>query len=225
MYIGASVPLDVEASTPSGELVTFIQERLITGPGISIPPDFWLEDGSPDRAPPHITRVQIDAFGEQPRSVVLALGRRAPRVLARLIGYAPNVRVPVCAEPLGSGERYFATGWFGQEQDPVAGAIRWMRAHGAIVVPSSHGGPARLSVRVAPALPSKADQHTMLTVRVNDVFDLAPRVLEDGYQDYEWMVPATAWVAGTNELFFTVSRARPSGSRRLGLAIASLHVE
>jgi hypothetical protein len=46
-----------------------------------------------------------------------------------------------------------------------------------------------------------------------------------GFADYEWSVPDAAWVAGTNELFFTVSRVERRGTRALGLALASLHVE
>ena len=225
MYVGDSVPLQIEASTPTGEPVSTSQERLIGGPGISIPPDFWLEDGSPDRAPQQLTRVQIDASGDRDRTVVLSLGRRAPRVLARLVGYAAGVRVPVCAEPIRAGEIYFATGWFGEEHDPAAGAIRWMRDYGALVVSSTHDGAARVRVRLAPAIASSTEADTRLSVRVNDVLDLAPTVVRSGFQEYEWSVPDTAWVAGSNELFFRVSQTRVSGSRRLGLALASLNVQ
>jgi hypothetical protein len=225
LYVGDAVPLDVEVHRSTGDWQTFALERMVAGPGVSIPPDFWLEDGSPDRAPRHIARLQIDAQAERALTLKVSLGRRAPRVLARLVNYAPDARVPVCADQLGAGETYFATGWYGEEQDAAGGSIRWMREHGAVLVMSPHGGPARIRLRAAPVPTLRGDEASSLTIRVNDMFDLEPRQMQEGMHEYEWSVPATAWVAGTNELLFTVTRARPIGSRTLGLALASLHVD
>jgi len=69
------------------------------------------------------------------------------------------------------------------------------------------------------------DADTTLRLRVNDVFELPAVAMRAGFSDYEWFVPDGAWVSGTNELFFTVSRVEQRGTRALGLALASLHVQ
>jgi hypothetical protein len=215
------VPLDVEAETGAGGPMVIARERLQSGPGVEIPSDFWLEDHAPSNAPREVTRVTVDADGENERSLVLLLGRRAPRVLARLVGYPPEDKAQVCAEPLDEGERYFATGWYGEETS-ADGPVRWMREHGAVLVGASRDGPARVRIRAAPAV---AGAETTLRLRINDVAQLPARAMRPGLSDYEWLVPDAAWVSGTNELFFTVSRAEQRGSRRLGLALASLDVQ
>ena len=224
LFIGDSVPLDVEAETDSGAPLAMARKRLKTGPGVELPPDFWLEDQSPLNAPREVTRVTVDARGESDLSFVLLLGRRAPRVIARLIGYPPEDKAPVCADPVRDGERYFATGWYGEEPTPD-GPIRWMRDHGAVLVASAHGRDAGVRIRAAPAVAGDADGATTLTLRVNDVFELPAIPMRAGFSDYEWVVPDAAWVSGTNELFFTVSRVERRGARTLGLALASLHAE
>jgi hypothetical protein len=224
MFIGDSVPLDVEAETGDGQPLTIARERLTVGPGVELPPDFWLDDPSPLKAPPEVTRITIDARGESDLSFVLSLGRRAPRVLARLIGYPPEDKAQICADPVREGERYFGTGWYGEQRGPE-GAVRWMREHGAVMVASAHGGDTRVRIRAAPAVASSEDGLTTVTLRVNDVVELPAVAMADGYADYEWIVPDAAWVAGTNELWFTVSRVERRGNRTLGMALASLHVE
>ena len=224
LFVGDAIPLDVEASTEADDPVPLHQERLTAGPGVLVPPDFWLDDGSPEHAPRQITRLQIDAPDLRPQVVTLALGRRAPRVLARLVGYAPTIRVPVCADPLAANEIYYATGWFGQEQHPVAGTVRWMREHGALLLASADGRGVRLRVRAAPAVDPRGMDSTELSVRVNDVWEPAPVPLGAGFHDYQWSVPDHAWVTGTNEVLLRVSRTRANGTRRVGLALASLDV-
>jgi hypothetical protein len=225
MFVGDNLPLDLEASTDKGEPVALNHERFVSGPGVQMPPDFWLDDGSPLDAPRQISRITIDALGERDRAVTLSLGRRAPRVLARLVNYAADVSVAVCATPVPAGATYFASGWYGEERDADEGTIRWMRKHGAVLVGSDDGRTARVRVRVAPRVSPGADREALLHVRVNDVYDAAPRRLADGFADYEWTVPDTAWVPGTNELLFTVSETQVHGTRTLGLALASLHVQ
>jgi hypothetical protein len=221
LFVGDAAPLDFEASTERGEPVAINHERLVVGPGVGVPPDFWIEDGSPLSAPPFVSRLTIDAAGESDRSISLGLGRRAPRVLARLIGYPATARAPVCAEAIARDEIYFGTGWYGQEHTSDHGAVRWMREHGAVLVTSPHGRGTTLRFRAAPA----ELEGTELIVRVNDVHDLATIPLHAGFRDYALVVPDAAWAAGTNELFFTVSRTRKVGTRVRGLALASLHVE
>ena len=224
LFIGDTIPLDVEATTDEGNPVGVSLERLPSGPGLHVPPDYWLDDGSPWNAPREISRVTIDARGDRERALTLSLGRRAPRVLARLIGYPDSVRVPVCADPLRAGELYFATGWYGPERDGTEGPVRRMREHGAVLVPSADGRTARVRARIAPSA-DDTRLETRLTLRVNDVYEADAVVLRAGFADYEWVVPDSAWVSGTNELLFRVSQTRMRGTRTLGLALASLHVE
>jgi hypothetical protein len=224
LYVGDAVPPDLEASTMSGSVVPLHVERIVLGPGVLVPLDFWIEDGSPLLAPRHLSRVQIDASGTAPRIVRLSLGRRAPRVLARLAGYPTEERVQICADPLAPGELYFGAGWFGEERDAVEGRVRWMREHGAVMLSAGSGQGAEIRARLAPAVPPGESDSPELVLRVNDVWSVGPVPLRNGFQDFTWSVPDEAWVVGTNELFFTVSRTRSAPSRTLGLALASLHV-
>jgi hypothetical protein len=224
LYVGDSMRLDLEASGDDDTPLTMTHERLVSGPGVSIPPDFWLEDGSPMEAPRYVSYVMIDAAGDHVRSFVLSLGRRAPRVLARLVNFPRDVHAPVCAETLPREAVYFATGWYGQESDAREGHVRWMRAQGAVLLSSADGRASRVRVRVAPPDGETADAETQLSIRVNDVLDLEPFALRAGFQEYELNVPDAAWAPGTNELLFTVSRTRTEGTRTRGLALASLDV-
>jgi hypothetical protein len=222
-YVGDALPLDIEALDDHGEPIAIHQERLVAGPGVLVPPDFWLEDGSPTDAPHHISRLTIDAAGGGPRAFTLSLGRRAPRVLARLVNYPAGARAAVCAEPVGVDEIYFATGWYGQESEPTEGPVRWMRQQGALLVQSTEGRAARVHVRLAPATFNDLET-TELRVRVNDMHDLPPVALAARFAEYDLAVPDRAWAVGANELLFSVSRTRTVGSRVRGLALASLHV-
>lgn len=224
LFIGDSVPLDIEAVFPDGSPVLMQRERFASAVGVQIPPDYWLDDGDPWRAPEQITRVVIDAYGDRELAFTILLGRRAPRVLARLIGYAPGVRVPVCATPMREGEKYYATGWYGEEV-AQGGSVRWMAGHGAVLLPSADGGPVLVRINAAPAVAPQADRQTLLTLRVNDVYEAAAETMRDGFADYEWRIPSHAWVAGTNELFFTVSRTEVRGTRALGMALALLDAQ
>ena len=226
LYVGDSLPLDIEAATAADVPVAIHQERLLAGTaGVLLPPDYWIEDGTPLESPRHVSRLTIDASGEHDRTVILSLGRRAPRVLARLVNYPARVNVAVCAEAVREGEVYFATGWHGRETMADVGEVRWMREHGALLVPSPDGAAARIRFAVRPASPSQAGLPAELRVRVNDVFDLPPIHLDTDLKDYTIEVPDTAWVPGTNEILFHVSRTITTGGRVRGLALASLHVQ
>ena len=221
LFVGDVIPLDLEAETPDGRPIALHLERLPPGPGLHVPPDFWLDDNAPWSAPSEIARVAIDAPGHRDLPFTLSLGRRAPRVIARLVGYPSYTHVAVCAEPVRANETYFATGWYGEE--PTSdGAIRWMREHGAVLLASATGQAAHVHLRAAPAVPGSEGDETTLSLRVNDVFDAPPQRMSVGFADYEWDVPDSAWVAGTNELFFSVSRTFTRGTRTLGLALASV---
>jgi hypothetical protein len=225
LYIGDSIPLDVEATDEVGDPVPMHAERMTAGPGRALPPDFWLDDGSPDAAPGQIIRIQLDASGERARALRLSLGRRAPRVLARLVGYPSRTDVQVCADPVGRDEIVYATGWYGQERDPAEGPIRWMQEHGVVLVSSADGRGVRVHARLSPVPEVAEAPGAEVGLRVNDTIDVGGYVLRPGFRDYEWVVPDAAWVAGTNELLFRVSRTARIGSRRLGLALASLNIQ
>ena len=221
LFIGDRIPLDIDADPVDGRPIMLHQERLPPGPGVHVPPDFWLDDSTPWSAPPEIVRVSVDALPLRDLDFILLLGRRAPRVLARLTGYPDDVRVPVCAERVKDGERYFATGWYGEESGDF-GRVRWMRDSGAVLLPSADGRAVHLRLRAAPAAEPAGGDETLLRVRVNDFVDLPPVPMRSGFADYEWDVPDAAWVAGTNELLLTVSRTVSRGTRTLGLAMSSL---
>ena len=223
-YVGDSVPLTIDAETLDGQPVLLHRERLLSGPGAQVPPDFWLDDNGPWSAPREITRVTVDALPTRALSFVISLGRRAPRVLARLIGYPDDVRVPVCAQALSAGETYFASGWLGDEQT-AEGRVRWMSDHGAVLVSSPQGRATRVRIRAMPAVPSRPGDETTLTLRVNDVYEFAAVAMRGEMATYEWAVPDSTWVTGTNELFFRVSRTETRGTRAVGLALVSLHAD
>ena len=220
-FIGDSIPLDVDVESFDGRALAFRQQRLPSGPGVHVPPDFWLDDNAPWNAPRAIVRLSVDANPLRGLDVRVSLGRRAPRVLARLVGYTADAQVPVCAERVSDREIYFASGWYGEENGDF-GPIRWMREHGAVLLPSRDGRAVRVRLRAAPAVTPREDDATTLSLRVNDFVDLTPVRMQRGFADYEWDVPDNAWVPGTNELFFSVSRSVARGTRTLGLALASI---
>jgi hypothetical protein len=222
-YIGDAVWLDIEAVLPGGVPLLITRERRDSVLAPDVPPDYWLDDGIPWRAPPRITRVRVEAAADRERAFTLALGRRAPRVVARLSGYPPHVRALVCARPIVPGEVYFATGWYGRERDEIGQPLRWMREHGAVIVSAGRDGPVRVRVRARPA--AGVREPVLLTMTVNEVFAAPALEMRAGFADYVWEVPDRAWVPGANELLFEVSRTIVSGHRTLGMALASVAVE
>jgi hypothetical protein len=186
-----------------------------------------------------VVRLTIDALPVRERLFSLGLGRRAPRVLARLKDYGAAARAEVCAAPLGvdaafrresrvvvipDTPEYFGTGWYGPELGRSGlGLVRWMKGQGAILVPSARRGTVDVVVHGAAAT---ADA-TTLTLTVNDVFTTAPVSLVPGRPRYQWKIPAPTWLAGTNELLFTVSRTArlfTHDTRDLGFALQRLEV-
>jgi len=222
LFIGDAMPLELDAETTTGDPVLMHRERLRRGPGVHVPPDFWLDDENPWSAPGHIVRATIDALPERALSIVVSLGRRAPRVLVRLIGYPPDVRVPVCAVPVREDETYFASGWYGEQAGGTT-KERWMRDIGAVMVSSARDGAVTIRARARPAT-TTADDPTRLTLRVNDVLELPAVSMTHGPADYEWHVPDVAWVPGTNELLFSVSRTTTSGTRTIGMSLQELRL-
>ncbi len=246
MVIGDTVPLDIEARSVGGTPVPIRREKLRGAPGLGVPPDFWLESESPWSMPRELVRITIDALPTRAQVIELTLGRRAPRVLARLTGYSNDVRAQACAARIGmadafvnrpdlvispSQSEYFATGWYAEERASAdAVSVRWMGEHGAMLVPSARDGAVRIRLRASPPLAESRDNAPLLSVRVNDVFDMITVPMVAGVADYEWSIPDAAWVAGTNELLFSVSRTLRvpyrggNHMRRLGLALHQLEL-
>lgn len=216
--IGDAVPLDLDAQDLEALPVPMRIELLRPGPASTAPADYWLGEGNPWSAPGSVVRVTLDALPARPRLVDLRLGRRAPRVLARLREYGDAARARVCAAPVAADPafargadlvvlpdtpEYFGTGWYGPELGPPGlGSIRWMKGQGAILVNFARRGTVEVIVRGAPAAGAPAT----LALTVNDLHALPPTALAAGSAEYRWTVPAAAWLAGTNELLFTLSR-------------------
>ena len=235
MIVGDEFPLEVDVETMTGIEVPVKKTRLVLGPGgVAPPPDYWLEEGSPLSAPPEVQRLTIPASAGSDRLVSLRLGRRAPRVLARLAGYPSEARATICAASLelppafqGAAEitiapqsaSTFGIGWLGLEDLPDVGRIRFMRHYGAVLIASA----ARRAVHVAlegrlGVIRGAIDPAVELSV--NGVVSLDARPLRNGTAVYEWDVPERAWLQGINELLFRVSGA-PLGLQRLTLTLST----
>jgi hypothetical protein len=221
LYVGDEIPLEVDVESIEGRPVAFRHQRITSGPGVHLPPDFWLEDNGPVHAPREVSRIEIEARPERALALRVWLGRRAPRVLARLMAYPPAARAIACAIPTVAGDTYFASGWYGEEEWN-GHRVRWMGAYGAVLLGSSHGDATRVTIAAEPAVVPDDQTDIMLSMRVNGVFDAATVQMRPGLHTYQWDIPAPAWVEGTNELFFRVSQTRSQGRRVLGVALATL---
>lgn len=247
LIVGDMLPLRVRASFAHGEPFPMTVESLLAGTGVSTPPpDYWFERGVPERDNENVALLRLEPHPAATRLLSLHLGRRAPRVLARLDGVNAAARARICAAPIGealvrgdeesevvvplTSEAYFGTGWYGLE-GRGADRFRWMNRDGVVLIPAA----ARSAVRVAlvaasgtvPAGGTESGQ--TLTLHVNGVeFDTVPT--NGQMQRYEWDVPATVWLAGTNELWFHTSRAvRPADTggedtRRLAMAVKAIAI-
>ena len=100
LIVGDALPLQLEVATADGRDVPVTTEALMAGPGSETPPaDYWLDGGLPENGPRVIRRVHVPAYPARTELLSVRLGRRAPRVLARLIGYDGTARGRVCAAP------------------------------------------------------------------------------------------------------------------------------
>lgn len=243
--VADAMHLDLEAQSMAGSPVPVHQERLHAGPASAIPADLWLESGSPRDLPGELVRATIDASPVAAERVTLDLGRRAPHVLARLVGYDDAARASVCAarprvpDAFRDADRltiaasmpdYFGAGWLGDEPDRSEhGDIRWMGARGAVLVTSARDGDVAMALDAAPAS-ADPDDPLILTLSVNDVFTAQPQAMRAGFSTYEWIVPDAAWLAHTNEVLLTVSRTawtvaeEGHAPRELGLAVRRLEL-
>jgi hypothetical protein len=225
------LPLAIDAVTRNGDAVLLAIERLSARPGLRVPAEIWLDTDS-GADPQNVVRVRVDAPSTASRRIIVRLGRRAPRVLARLFGYGPDAEARVCAGQLPatpafgarhvmaldpSSEAHFSMGW--RHDDPSA--LR-MADHGVVLVPSARDGD--VTVRLT-AAPPGGHLERLLTLRVNDVFSTAPTLVRDGMTDYTWQVPASAWVVGTNEILFSVTSQRGAPPTTHGLIVRQITLE
>lgn len=239
IILSDTMALDVEAHTTSGPF-PMTRERSRSGPGVGVPADLWLEGGTPWDLPGELVRVTLPARADRAETIALSLGRRAPRVLARLDGYAPSVKTRVCAAtrfpdpwPAAAAHdvdladsRYFATGWYAEDAARDGTLLRWMRDQGAVLIPSSRDGAVTVTIRAMPPESERAGDPPMLSLRVNDIHDALPRPIGPGSHAYEWQIPDSAWVEGINELLFRVSKVpgADTDGRTRGLALERLSV-
>jgi hypothetical protein len=223
VIVGDPLELPVRAESPDGSELAPRQETLSSGPGVSPPPaDFWIDDGAPSAGPRWIHRVRFAADPLVPSLVSLELGRRAPRAIARVIGYGDAARGRICAAPLGTmhlrtpgkealnlrDEALFGAGWFGLEGGENSG-YRWAGPDAVMLVRAPERADVEVTLESGVAAETGPSGATTIALRVNGV-DVGTRVTSVEPR-YTWQVPAGVWVAGTNELWWTTSRAvRPA---------------
>lgn len=243
LIVGDDLPVQLRATLASGHAMALREQPLMRGPGSGTPPpDYWLDGGDPAMAPPHVVQVTIPADPVETRLVSLYLGRRAPRVLARLHGFDEAARGRVCAAPLGPDAlwgqfpgreialpldepRLFGVGWHGIE-DASGNRFRWTSSEAAVLVPSAVDGPIAVRLDAAPAM-ERGESSPDLALRANGLVQPTHR-MRPGVARYEWILSHGQWMAGTNELLFSVSQSvRPADggsddTRVLGLRVHGL---
>lgn len=241
LVIGDALELPVRATTPDGRDLAPRQETLSSGPGVAPPPaDFWIDAGAPTGETRWIHRVRLPSDPLVPTLVSLELGRRAPRVIARLIGHSDAARGRVCAAPVGAvhlrtagpeslslgDESLFGAGWYGRE-GRGAGAFRWAGPDAVALVRSADRAAVEIALDAGVAAAAGPPEATTIALRVNGV-EVGTRVAAEGIARYVWRAPAGVWVAGTNELWWTTSRSvRPADTggtdtRSLALRVSGI---
>jgi hypothetical protein len=160
LIVGDTLPLRVRVESADGGEVPTVAESLLSGPGVAAPPpDYWFDGGLPEDSPHVIRRLHLPMHPTRASLVAVHLGRRAPRVIARLSGAADEARGRICAAPLGRETLFtakdterialddphvFGTGWYGLEHRGGA-AFRWADADAVLLLPSAQ----RTSVEVS----------------------------------------------------------------------------
>ena len=247
LIVGDALPLRLQVATPDGRDVPLATDALMAGPGSETPPaDFWLDGGLPESGPAIIRRVHVPASAARTELVSVRLGRRAPRVLARLMGYDAAARGRVCAAPSTrtilfahdrrdeavslADDELFGTGWYGDE-GRGAQLFRWASTDAVVMVSSA----LRTDVTVTMEAEAAAGvgggdaEPPVLTLRVNGT-DVGSQPMGQGRRPYQWNVPAGVWLAGTNELWWHTTQAvRPADmggtdTRTLALRVSSIAV-
>jgi hypothetical protein len=237
LIVGDYLPVATDVETADGVHVAAELATLRAGRGgMAPPPDYMLEDGTPLDAPPYALRIALAGSGSSDRLLSVRLGRRAPRVLARLRGYPDQARALVCAAPIGVDDafraqerervvlpvmpEYFGTGWSGEQHGATLGMFRRMTSNAAVLVPSATRGPVHITLYAHHTAAATSD--ATVSLRLNDVADLGAHALVPGAPNradkYEWDVPERAWLEGTNELLLTVKGVPALDLTRLSIA-------
>jgi hypothetical protein len=153
LIVGDSLPLQVWAESADGREAPIILESLSSGPGVAAPPpDYWFDGGLPGDGPQVIERIHVPMHPARASLVALHLGRRAPRVIARLVGVDDAARGRVCAAPIGrepvfadgrrtervslAEGRIFGTGWYGLERRGAL-SFKWADTDAVLLLPSA----------------------------------------------------------------------------------------
>ncbi len=182
LVVGDTIPLRADVEPLDDLNLRIRHDRILAH--AELPPDFWLEGGTPRDAPPHVEQLTIAASPDRTRVISIRLGRRAPRVLARLRSYADGTHANVCAAPLGPDDafaqeprlvllpdmpEFFGIGWTDVLLLSGAGRVRWMDDQAAILVPSARRGRVRVELQAAPVEDLGAT--ATVSLRVNDTTD------------------------------------------------------
>ncbi len=139
-----------------------------------------------------------------------------------------NGRPTSGAIPLGpEGRLYLREGWHEPEGAPAY--FRWTSAPAAtLLVPIAKSGDIRLSLEAEPFSYPGRPVNTTIAMSVNGRL-LQARMLGRGWRAYEWLVPASAWAAGLNELVIRAPEVQSPAStgvgtdpRALGVAVRSI---
>jgi hypothetical protein len=125
-------------------------------------------------------------------------------------------------------ETLFGAGWYGLEGRGAA-AFRWADANAVVLVRSAVRAAVEIAIETSAAVAAGANSLPSIALRVNGV-DVGGKAMRPGSERYTWRVPAGTWVAGTNELWWTTSRAvRPADigggdTRSLALRVTGISI-
>jgi hypothetical protein len=240
VIVADDLPLVVRATFPDGEVVPVTLEPLDIWRDANVPPAaYWLNTTETRKVPAHVARLRVEAKSSV-RQVGLHLGRRGPRVLARLAGYRDSELGQVCAAPLPgepldavpgpsevplSQDEWMGTGWHPAEYD-TGGLFRRTSAAAALLVTTRGSRGVRVIINAAPE--GGEEGRPELALALNGIA-LGGRRMRSETSRYEWAVRPGAWSAGTNELLLQMSRARrpttPSDARPPGVIVRRVTID
>lgn len=136
-------------------------------------------------------------------------------------------RNPATLASLAMPSSAFGPGWHDAEADPDP--FRWTSAaRSSVRITLAEAGTIRVTVTATPAAPSATGPAIAFAVNACE-FPRQP--MPPGQGDYQWLVPATCWRSGANQLWIEVtplvSPATLSGSpdlRQLGARVGALRL-